>query len=1449
MSEEPETSIQPAPNTAIPADATVHNEDTYPSQPLMVQGDVAEASTIDPMMIDGDSQRLESTTGETPTKALTPAPDGSMTPVSTLAGVETSNLSTSSTSAPKVLGLSNWFSADQPIAKEHFEALRIRRKKLLQRGVGFRDHIPEKAIMVESKLKDGKENALGVEESKKRKRDDTKTPQGPKKPSQQEEEFLAAKRKEEALEALLKKKREMMIQKRRGHRRRSAVGVGTTQLETLSGERIPKNPSPLPNVSVSIGASLASLEECRWLPWKGCNPEEEAEKPKGTRDLFSMWQKPSYSWYEDDQETVETEPQFVDSPFFCGLISVLVGPCVYEEAHLGKMIVNLGNESLKTPPTQYAKNETDSKSMLLDFQLESTPNPFPYNRSNNPPKNVRTRKRKLTLRIQGRFKHEHSVDDVVFGTEFEKQLVFSTSAKPPLDVIKPAVQRPSYLHPTIDVFDPTPFPPPNPSFRMEPWDVEIMLIDWLQQLHPAMVFDVTAQRPYMWNPLLCSMTLVDISQAPEVELKDKDNEGDDGGDDLEANLPSTPQPIEVDDDFQPPSNTATPTPRKRPRGRPKKIRNVVAEEEEALPAGENRVAEEGENGLEQTEPIAGSMSRSKSVTFVDEIPAETPLDDIDSAGFTTTDPAKAIDPDESPSSPLSPSPSSRNLAKKSQWVDLENATTLADTSLDVNSGPPSPTPLKDSQTALMNLDVSTPPPVSADELSNAVEELKEVDFILETQLPVPDPISDPESPHKEIEVPVIAVSLQHDQDENIVHNQALLIDLSNGSESVTSIDPSSAPSPTFEHREALSLNGTAGPSETGEFEKPSFSVDATTILAQNELEPLPSVDFPSDDPTDPAVGSIAMDESNPFVSKDSSTNDLLEAESAVKDDVVMVDVENENAGAIGITEVGTAEKKDTDDSEEKNATDDAPEKKEAVKTVEKDGLKQIAETEGEKKAADDEEDVADAAEKPKRVGAKRGRKPGKGKRGRPPLTDKNTNEDGVEDRKRDNELDPEFAELEDELLLPFLSPFRTKKKKKKRRRSQNSGRMGPKVPNTGDLDDFEALDPPHANAGGAEYSLSVIKSIPLLDMPEMIVNVASIEENITVTEKEATQPPTGVKSGHTEAPPFDPELFLGKWAWNNMLTTDVRANQKATNSDSSSDMMIVDPIVIHPISIEATGASLPFENTFELFRKSLYLHRIAGDLRFLDTLTEDPSVTKPTTKKGRKRQKDIPVEPFPAHLDFLNDAEIDFASKSGARDPIGQPVYAARSAEGLKRRWLLRKRLALLQHCEQTEPIPVIPGQSYLRQRRSILDRVDKELVEDQPEIEVPAEDQDGDGDEDDDENQGESEGVEKKGSDMEVDEIQKLDSSAQSSGVEEAFSDVVMVESEAGKTKESKEVAEKSGPKWTMPIFPSDNHRVRQAYFSVKEHREELAFTPDCVYKMEVCFIMFLYPASTYTE
>ncbi|KAJ3312871.1 hypothetical protein HDU76_002786 [Blyttiomyces sp. JEL0837] len=121
----------------------------------------------------------------------------------------------------------------------------------------------------------------------------------------------------------------------------------------------------------------------------------------------------------------DSNPQFIDSPYFTGNVAVRVKNF--------RGVVPEGKEAIADTPY------------------------------------FGTRKRLFSVQVQGRFKHEHTAEDVVFGAEFEHKVNPPTGA----------------------------------------W----LAIKFANLIDPALITDMYADRPWLYSPMLCSMNIVNVVKA------------------------------------------------------------------------------------------------------------------------------------------------------------------------------------------------------------------------------------------------------------------------------------------------------------------------------------------------------------------------------------------------------------------------------------------------------------------------------------------------------------------------------------------------------------------------------------------------------------------------------------------------------------------------------------------------------------------------------------------------------------------------------------------------------------------------------------------------------------------------------------------------------------------------------------------------------------------------
>ncbi|KAJ3008315.1 hypothetical protein HKX48_008651 [Thoreauomyces humboldtii] len=121
----------------------------------------------------------------------------------------------------------------------------------------------------------------------------------------------------------------------------------------------------------------------------------------------------------------ESDPHFIDSPYFTGYVGVRV------------------------------KN---FKGVTADGTAPVASLPY-----------FESKKRLFSIQVCGRFKHEHSANDVVFGSEFEHKVTLPTGA----------------------------------------W----VAMKFASLIDPALKSDVYAEKPWLWSPALCSYNLVNVTRA------------------------------------------------------------------------------------------------------------------------------------------------------------------------------------------------------------------------------------------------------------------------------------------------------------------------------------------------------------------------------------------------------------------------------------------------------------------------------------------------------------------------------------------------------------------------------------------------------------------------------------------------------------------------------------------------------------------------------------------------------------------------------------------------------------------------------------------------------------------------------------------------------------------------------------------------------------------------
>ncbi|KAJ3231700.1 hypothetical protein HDU78_005217 [Chytriomyces hyalinus] len=134
---------------------------------------------------------------------------------------------------------------------------------------------------------------------------------------------------------------------------------------------------------------------------------------------------PSLSTLETTAVNVDSDPILIDSPFFVGSIAVRV------KNFAG--IAPAGTEPVKDTPY------------------------------------FGTRRRLFSIQLQGRFKHEHSAEDVVFGAEFQHKVNPPTGA----------------------------------------W----LAMKFANMIDPALLADLYSETPWLYSPMLCSMNIANVVKA------------------------------------------------------------------------------------------------------------------------------------------------------------------------------------------------------------------------------------------------------------------------------------------------------------------------------------------------------------------------------------------------------------------------------------------------------------------------------------------------------------------------------------------------------------------------------------------------------------------------------------------------------------------------------------------------------------------------------------------------------------------------------------------------------------------------------------------------------------------------------------------------------------------------------------------------------------------------
>ncbi|KAI9339682.1 hypothetical protein BDR26DRAFT_820846 [Obelidium mucronatum] len=176
-----------------------------------------------------------------------------------------------------------------------------------------------------------------------------------------------------------------------------------------------------------FGSSSSATPPQPSTPQNG-SVQVDSESPAGTGAqgrILRVRIGPSFSTLDTYNVNEDSVPQFIDSPYFVGNIAVRVK-----------------NFRGITPEGTPALPDT------------------PY---------FGTRRRLFSIQLQGRFKHEHSTDDVVFGAEFEQKVNPPTGA----------------------------------------W----LAMKFANMIDPALLADLYAEKPWLYSPMLCSMNIANVVKA------------------------------------------------------------------------------------------------------------------------------------------------------------------------------------------------------------------------------------------------------------------------------------------------------------------------------------------------------------------------------------------------------------------------------------------------------------------------------------------------------------------------------------------------------------------------------------------------------------------------------------------------------------------------------------------------------------------------------------------------------------------------------------------------------------------------------------------------------------------------------------------------------------------------------------------------------------------------
>ncbi|KAJ3216384.1 hypothetical protein HDU67_009519 [Dinochytrium kinnereticum] len=1250
-------------------------------------------------------------------------------------------------------------------------------------------------------------------------------PQGKSKPTP-EEEALVARKKAEALEERLKKKKLQMRD-----RRRRRPNPGEEEDEEAGG------------LTVSIGASVSSLEICRVGAWGS------------------------------------TEPQFIDSPYFCGVISVVLGEDCRDDC--GPEEMDWGRESTRGPlnPMMMTASSHGEKRVnpLLGMhysnempgwesfgvggvkKTDATPDvpQWPAQGSRTPAKS----RRGFSIRIQGRFKHEHSVDDVIFGTEFENPLTFVT----------PSILSASKGHPLPFTFIPPSIPCPNP---VEPWDVQMLFMRFLRKLDPGISFDLTAQRPRVWTHLACAVSLLEAQVAPVVEgvVGDKEGEEDGGGkegddevvkdEDVLKDAGDIVEPITItvegDDVFAPLTYTLTPK-------RPNALRRRYDD---------------------------NAISSAKSVTFSEVVGA------TEESPFTS----RMIEP------PSSPSPASKT-ARGERWVDLGEA--VGDESFEGGVG--SPLGMRAGGGRGLFDREGEVNFVPGEEEQGDVSFLSKVDerFSAESQQVISDGEAGNESfgsaaiVTDESFLSVGGLAIEDDQSSMsgvgvgvIDTDQNLLLKHGNDGHFLLddtvqeSIEPNVSTAKSY--RECSSL-------DTGTFESAESDVGpdakSQTPLSFYHTEPSLLSDA-SRSNLEPVGGAFNLQ----TLSASSGNNALALFSAAVSETEeisraeemghgVVIDLE---AGASGIVSSASSlfgsaaasscpspigplaegrgignvvnEEKRTEGlscadsfevdlkldavevgisvgleerplTEEKEAGPNEPIREDdAMEVIINEATIQDSDIPVAVTIEEDEETYPVQREiditkdfETETVPEGSTDTPEKPRRGRAPRKSITGNPSTKKKRGKQALADPDAIETGEADSPAISKPVRRKRK----RRGLRVG-SGANVPDAGDLDDFEAVDPPHVSAGGREVSLPLAEARSVFQNVESgiaedlsgeqegsVTTLPDDDSKVTVLLPSKIPPTVKVKAS------YDPQAVLGVWAWGD--NDDAKQQDMALDSN---DRTAKTSEGIIPIS-------KPHEDTTELFRSSLALYRRYGSLQFLGTLSEPTtSPSKSARKKPKSARAPSPdYSNLPTELHWLRD-HVFRTCDEPTLDVLGRTLAPPSSIWGVKMRWRLRKRGALV----ELQGGGGVGGEGhYVERRRKLVGALDSVELEDLEEyrergkagvIEGGAEEPLADdlmdhGEVTEDSTVEAAEDI----VELKIKNDDVIDDGG-GNGLMDAHIHTPSLDEQPGGTLG---VASTPKLKWAMPFAPTDSAEARREYFCVKAHREEVAFTPDCVYKMEL--------------